>query len=226
MLSCKTHIYRSFRAVLLLVASPCANDLHAVQTWICSVTFDSSFSDDVIFSALPSFPRIVGRVFHCFCFSSRRFQFVAPKDLAEAQHFKETPPRLTRVTDWDRKMFEKMNKCLAFFFLNGDPETSHCTAQRHSAKTRHITRHLTFHGIIHRHRQHHGHRQLPPSQSGLLILTSPWGPISLSQKTENGPLGPFSFFTTAPQMVQNTMYIREEPFEKMDSFLRCATFPK
>ena len=46
-----------------------------------------------------------------------------------------------------------------------DPCTLHRTAQRHSAKTLHLTRHLTLHGTLDRHGKHRRHRQHTPLQT-------------------------------------------------------------
>ena len=70
-------------------------------------------------------------------------------------------------------------------FLNSDPGTSHCAAQRRCTKNTPppLTRHLTLHGTLHRHRQHHSHRQHLPSRNGPR-LTLRWvrGPTLASQK--------------------------------------------
>ena len=67
------------------------------------------------------------------------------------------------------------------FFLNSDPDTSHCADQRHSAK--HIIHtHSTLRGTLHRHTQHHWHRQHTfLFQMRPLIRKSARGPFSLAQ---------------------------------------------
>ena len=69
-------------------------------------------------------------------------------------------------------------------FLNSDRETSLRAAQRHSAKTRHLTRHLTLHGTPNRHRQHLPARNGPP-----LILKWAQAHFSFPKKTKMGPSG-------------------------------------
>ena len=66
-------------------------------------------------------------------------------------------------------------------FLNSDPDTSHCADQRHSAKHI-INTHSTLRGTLHRHTQHHWHRQHTfLFQMRPLILKSARGPFSLAQ---------------------------------------------
>ena len=85
-----------------------------------------------------------------------------------------------------------------FFFWTVIKRLHIVPAQRHSAKTRHLTRHLTLHGSLHRHRQHLPARNGPP-----LILKWAPEPILASQKPKLGPW--LGFCLNVPQMVENTV---------------------